>query len=170
MPPIDRREFLKMLGVSAASATGLIACGKSGNGAGAPEMPAATGTDAMAEFYDLPMQGNARILHITDVHGQLKPVFFRAPNVNLGVGDAFGRPPHVVGKGLLKEMSLSPNTPESYVYTYLDFYNAARKYGRTGGRRSVSCPSSSFDTVRSESSRVRGHSPTKRSHKPRPRG
>ena len=133
MPPIDRREFIKMLGVSAASATGLIACGKSGNSADAPEMPAATGSDAMAGFYDLPMQGNARILHITDVHGQLKPVFFREPNVNLGVGDAFGRPPHIVGEGFLDYMGLSANTPESYVYTFLDFYNAARKHGRTGG-------------------------------------
>ncbi len=103
MPPIDRREFLKMLGVSAAT-TGLIACGKADNGtASTPEAPAAaaSGADPLAGFYDLPMQGNARILHITDVHGQLNPVYFREPNVNLGVGDAFGRPPHVVGKGLL---------------------------------------------------------------------
>ena len=133
MPPIDRREFLKMLGASAASASGLIACGKSGNGAGAPATAKTATAEAMAAMYDVPMQGNARILHITDVHGQLNPVYFREPNVNLGVGDAFGRPPHVVGKGLLKEMGLSPNTLESYAYTYLDFDNAARKYGRTGG-------------------------------------
>ncbi|MGB5340094.1 MAG: thiosulfohydrolase SoxB, partial [Gammaproteobacteria bacterium] len=125
-----------MLGASAASATGLIACGKPDNGAGAPDMaaaPAATAPDPLAGFYDLPMQGNARILHITDVHGQLKPVYFREPNVNLGVGDAFGRPPHIVGQGFLDFMGLSANTPESYAYTFLDFYNAARKYGRTGG-------------------------------------
>jgi len=136
MPPIDRREFLKMLGASAAATTGLISCGKADNGSGAPEMPAApaaTAADPLAGFYDVPMQGNARILHITDVHGQLNPVYFREPNVNLGVGDAFGRPPHVVGKGLLDYMGLSTNTPESYVYTYLDFDGAARKYGRTGG-------------------------------------
>ncbi|MDX1697650.1 MAG: 5'-nucleotidase C-terminal domain-containing protein, partial [Thiohalobacterales bacterium] len=135
MPPINRREFLKALGAGAASATGLMACGKSDNGAGASEAPAAAApaSDPLAGFYDLPMQGNARILHITDVHGQLNPVFFREPNVNLGVGDAFGRPPHIVGKGLLDAMGLSPDTPESYAYTYLDFENAARQYGRTGG-------------------------------------
>jgi len=84
-------------------------------------------------FYDLPMRGNARILHITDVHGQLKPVYFREPNVNLGVGEAYGRPPHLVGKKLLKAMGLEPKTPESYAYTYLNFENAAMQYGRTGG-------------------------------------
>ena len=73
------------------------------------------------------MKGNVRLLHITDVHGQLLPVYFREPNVNLGVGDAYGRPPHVVGKKLLKEMGLKANTPESYAYTYLDFDNAAPK-------------------------------------------
>ena len=79
------------------------------------------------------MNGNARILHITDVHGQLLPVYFREPNVNLGVGDAYGRPPHVVGKGLLKHMGLEENTPESYAYTYLNFEKAAEMYGKTGG-------------------------------------
>jgi S-sulfosulfanyl-L-cysteine sulfohydrolase len=84
-------------------------------------------------FYDLPMRGNVRLLHITDVHGQLKPVYFREPNVNLGIGDAYGRPPHLVGKKLLEAMGLKPGTPESHAYTYLDFDQAAAKYGRTGG-------------------------------------
>ena len=79
------------------------------------------------------MKGTARILHITDVHGQLNPVYFREPNVNLGVGDAYGRPPHVVGKKLLAHMGLNEDTPESYAYTYLNFDEAAKKYGRTGG-------------------------------------
>ena len=79
------------------------------------------------------MKGSARLLHITDVHGQLNPVYFREPNVNLGVGDAYGRPPHLVGKKLLDAMGIKPATPESYAYTYLDFDAAAMKYGRTGG-------------------------------------
>ena len=103
----------------------------------------APATDAVTEpqavknpletFYDLPMQGNARILHITDVHGQLNPVYFREPNVNLGVGDAYGRPPHIVGKGLLDYMGLTADSPEAYAYTYLNFEKAARRYGKTGG-------------------------------------
>jgi sulfur-oxidizing protein SoxB len=137
MPFIDRREFLKIMGIGAAAATvpGLVACSKGEQAATAPlaSPPAAAASGAPEGFYDLPMQGTARILHITDVHGQLKPVYFREPNVNLGVGDAFGRPPHIVGKQFLEAMGLSPDTPESYAYTFLDFDNAAPKYGRTGG-------------------------------------
>ena len=135
MPPFDRREFLKILGASAVAGPGLIACSKSDNGA--TTAPATTeampAPDPSAGFYDLPMQGNARILHITDVHGQLNPVYFREPNVNLGVGDAYGRPPHIVGKGFLEAMGLEPDSPEAYAYTYLNFASAAGKFGRTGG-------------------------------------
>lgn len=123
MPFIDRREFIKFMGAGAAVAM-LPAC--------SPDAPSTANT-VPKDFYKLPMKGNARILHITDVHGQLKPVYFREPNVNLGVGDAYGRPPHVVGNKLLKAMGLSENTPESYAYTYLNFANAAKQYGRTGG-------------------------------------
>jgi sulfur-oxidizing protein SoxB len=139
MPPFDRREFLKIMGAGAAATTGLLACSKGDDAATGtapvPEPPAEVAVPGGAPegFYDLPMQGTARILHITDVHGQLKPVYFREPNVNLGVGDAFGRPPHLVGNKLLDAMGLSENTPESYAYTYLDFENVAPKYGRTGG-------------------------------------
>ncbi|MCW9013645.1 MAG: 5'-nucleotidase C-terminal domain-containing protein [Gammaproteobacteria bacterium] len=122
MPYLDRRDFIKMMGLGAA-AVAMPAI-----------LPGCTQTRTMPEnFYSVPMKGNARILHITDVHGQLNPVYFREPNVNLGVGDAYGRPPHVVGNKLLQAMGLQTNTPESYAYTYLDFENAARKYGKTGG-------------------------------------
>ena len=109
-----------------------------GLGAAAGAVPlvaqrALAGPKAPEGFYDVPMKGNVRFLHITDVHGQLKPVYFREPNVNLGVGDAFGRPPHLVGKKLLKAMGLKTDTPESYAYTYLNFDKDSLKYGRTGG-------------------------------------
>jgi sulfur-oxidizing protein SoxB len=118
------------MGLSAAGGSGLLAaCDKSP----VSNADAATDFKLADDFYKLPMQGNVRILHTTDVHGQLLPVYFREPNVNLGVGDAFGRPPHLVGKAFLKAMDMKENTPRSYVYTYLDFENAAHKYGRTGG-------------------------------------
>ena len=129
MPAFDRREFLKLLGVSAIAGPGLIACSKSETGTAV----AAEAADPSAGFYDLPMKGNARILHITDVHGQLNPVYFREPNVNLGVGDAFGRPPHIVGKKLLAHMGLKEGSIEEYAYTYLNFDKWAREYGRMGG-------------------------------------
>ena len=104
MPKIDRRDFLKVMGLGAAATAVPILSSKAFSG---PKMPDG--------FYDLPMKGNVRLLHITDAHGQLKPVYFREPNVNLGVGDAFGRPPHLVGKKLLDAMGLKPSTPESYL-------------------------------------------------------
>ena len=79
--------------------------------AAAGSIPVISGTRALANnsappsFYDKPMDGDARILHVTDVHGQLLPVYFREPNVNLGVGDAYGRFPHIVGE---KFLDLSP--------------------------------------------------------------
>ncbi len=123
MPFVNRRDFLKLLGVGAAAAS--VPAIFSQNAMSAASMPKG--------FYDLPMKGNVRLLHITDVHGQLQPVFFREPNVNLGVGDAFGRPPHLVGKRLLKAMGLEENSAESYAFTYLDFTRQARRFGRTGG-------------------------------------
>ena len=86
-----------------------------------------------ADYYKTPMKGDARIIHITDVHGQLHPVYFREPNVNLGVGDAFGRAPHLVGEKLLKAMGMKLDSPEAYAYTYLDFEEGVKKYGRMGG-------------------------------------
>ena len=119
MPTIDRRTFLKLMGLSAtASGAGLLsACNEKSPAAGKSVADAALISD---DFYDLPMQGNVRILHTTDFHGQLQPVYFREPNVNLGVGDALGRPPHLVGNKLLQAMNLKADTPESYAYTYLD--------------------------------------------------
>jgi sulfur-oxidizing protein SoxB len=122
MNKFDRRDFIKLLGAGAAVSTVPVFWPSSALG---QKMP--------SNFYDLPLNGNARILHITDVHGQLLPVYFREPNVNLGVGDAFGRPPHVVGKGLLNYMGLRNHTPEAYAYTYLDFAQAAQYFGKTGG-------------------------------------
>ena len=141
MPPIDRREFVKLMGL--ASVPGLVSCeaetppaASTSTAQSAPTAapaPAKSKSLTPEEFYDLPMKGSVRMMHMTDMHGQLNPVYFREPNVNLGTGPANGRPPHIVGKNLLKHMGLPENGPESYAYTYLDFENAARKYGKTGG-------------------------------------
>ncbi len=129
MPRMDKRTFLKLATLGAAgAATGALPLLMQNAFAGE------TAKASMPkDFYSLPKKGQARILHTTDLHGQLLPVYFREPNVNLGVGPALGRPPHIVGKQLLAYMKLSADSPESYAYTYLDFLEAAKKYGKTGG-------------------------------------
>lgn len=77
--------------------------------------------------------GQARLLHITDCHAQLLPVYFREPSVNLGFGDALGRPPHLVGEALLDYAGVRPGTPFAHALTHLDFVAAARRYGKVGG-------------------------------------
>ena len=84
-------------------------------------------------FYALPRFGNVHLLHLTDCHAQLLPGYFREPNINLGVGVAKGRIPHLVGEALLKRFGIKPGTGEAYAFTCLDFAHAARLYGRLGG-------------------------------------
>lgn len=119
---ISRREFLQILAV--ASATGMPISQKS--------VLAQSGTSAN-QFYDLPKFGNVSFMHFTDCHAQLLPIFFREPSVNIGVGEAEGRPPHLVGEALLKYSGIPANTPSAHAFTYLNFEEAARTYGKVGG-------------------------------------
>ena len=84
-------------------------------------------------MYDVPRFGNVHFLHFTDCHAQLLPVYFREPSVNLGVGAAVGQPPHLVGEHLLKHFNIARGTPQAHAFTYLDFVQAARTYGKVGG-------------------------------------
>ena len=84
-------------------------------------------------FYDLPRFGNVHVLHFTDCHAQLLPIWFREPNVNLGIADSSGRPPHLVGEALLKHFGMKPGSAEAHAFTYLDFERAARTFGKVGG-------------------------------------
>ncbi len=107
-----------------ASATGLAL--------DAPDVLAADPAAAQ-RFYDLPTFGNVSLLHFTDCHAQLLPSYFREPSVNLGVGEAAGKPPHLVGEHLLKAFGIAPNSPQAHAFTALDFTQAARTYGKVGG-------------------------------------
>ena len=85
-------------------------------------------------FYDaLKPFGNVALLHVTDCHAQLRPTYFREPSVNLGVGAARGKPPHVVGDALLAHYDIARGTREAHAFTYLDFAHAARTFGAMGG-------------------------------------
>jgi sulfur-oxidizing protein SoxB len=112
----DRRSFLRYL--AAVAAMGV-----------APQVAAAADDD----IYDIGRFGNARILHQTDTHAQLQPVYFREPSVNIGVGTMRGRPPHLVGKAFLAQFGIAPGSRGAYAFTYLDYQSAASHYGRMGG-------------------------------------
>ncbi len=86
-----------------------------------------------ARLYDVPRFGNVHFLHFTDCHAQLMPLWFREPNVNLGVADMNGRPPHLVGEAFLRHFGIKPGTAEAHAFTCLDFEQAARTYGKVGG-------------------------------------
>jgi sulfur-oxidizing protein SoxB len=118
---LSKREFLQLLG--AASAAGL-ALGRHAQ---------ADAQSAQAGLYDIKPFGNVSLLHMTDCHAQLKPIYFREPSVNMGVGSMRGQLPHLVGEQLLKAAGVSAGTPLAHAYTYLDFETAARRYGKVGG-------------------------------------
>jgi S-sulfosulfanyl-L-cysteine sulfohydrolase len=86
-----------------------------------------------ASVYDIEKFGNARILHITDTHAQLKPVFFREPSVNIGVGTMQGQPPHLVGKAFLDRFGIRPDSADAYAFTSIEFEKAAGRFGKLGG-------------------------------------
>jgi len=119
---MHRREFLQIL--AAAAAAGLPIASREALAAN----PAAA-----ARMYDIPRFGNVHFLHFTDCHAQLKPIYFREPSVNIGVGEARGQPPHLVGEHLLKHFGIKPGTAEAHAFTYLDFVQGARTYGAVGG-------------------------------------
>ena len=86
--------------------------------------------DQLLQFDDF---GNLTLIHITDCHAHLKPVWFREPDTNIGVGEAAGRVPHVVGEAFQKLFGIAPRSPEAYALTYPDFVDLAKTYGRMGG-------------------------------------
>jgi len=77
--------------------------------------------------------GNVTLVHITDIHAQLKPIYFREPEINLGVGGVIGKPPHVTGADFRKLYGIEQGSAVDYALTYDDFTALAQGYGRMGG-------------------------------------
>ena len=115
--PIHRRNFLKLAMAAPAVAN----------------FPRLGGAAEGTEIYNLKPFGNARVLHMTDTHAQLQPVYFREPSVNIGIGSMQARPPHLVGDGFLKQFGIAPGSAEAYAFTFLDFEQQAGRYGKLGG-------------------------------------
>ncbi len=114
---VRRRQFLKLSGAALLS-SGLSRFGRAADS---------------ASVYDLPRFGNVRILHMTDTHAQLKPVYFREPSVNIGIGEMKGRPPHLVEKAFLNRFGISEDSADAYAFTSLDFEKSAPRFGKLGG-------------------------------------
>src|ERR1700709_1454307 len=128
---IRRRDFLTFA-CTAALAGGLPRIGRAADNAG---------------VYDLERFGNARILHMTDTHAQLLPVYFREPGVNLGIGAMQGRPPHLVGRAFLARFGIKPDTANAYAFTCLDFEKPPAGSGRLGP---LACVKTLIDRLRSD--------------------
>ena len=122
---LGRREFLQVL--AAAGAAGM-ALGRWA------EADAATAEEAL---YELPPLGRGSgfvsLLHFTDCHAQLRPLYFREPSVNLGLGTMAGHWPHLVGERFLQAANIAPGSALAHAYTCLDFERAAQRYGAVGG-------------------------------------
>ncbi|MBW8447802.1 MAG: thiosulfohydrolase SoxB [Arenimonas sp.] len=122
---ITRREFLQ----ASMAASAIVGVSGFGNFARLAAQQALTQEQLLA-FEDF---GNVTLIHITDIHAQLKPIWFREPEVNLGVGDAKGHVPHVTGSDFLKMFNIAPGSRDAYALTCEDFTSLAKAYGRMGG-------------------------------------
>jgi sulfur-oxidizing protein SoxB len=100
---MDRREFLRLLSIAAAAGAGL--------------RPGASDAQAADALYELPPFGKLSLLHMTDSHAQLLPVYFREP-----VGADFGA-----------KYGIAPGSAPAHAFTHVDFAAAARRYGKVGG-------------------------------------
>jgi sulfur-oxidizing protein SoxB len=116
---VTRRDFLTVFAVAGAL------------GAGSPRaMAAALEPERLLDFQPL---GNVTLLHLTDPHGTLLPVFYREPDTLIGVGDEAGKPGYLTGEAFLRHYGIRRGSMEAYALTYLDFPALAARYGRMGG-------------------------------------
>ncbi len=120
---MNRREFLQ---VSAAAAA-LWGVGANWSRVAAQQRLT---QDELLRFEDF---GNVTIVHLTDIHAHLKPILFREPSINLGVGDAKGKVPHISGLEFLKSYGIEQGTASAYALSHVDFEALAKTYGRMGG-------------------------------------
>ncbi|WP_299690536.1 thiosulfohydrolase SoxB [uncultured Tateyamaria sp.] len=122
---ISRRDFLQV----GMAASALIGASGFGNWARLAAQQALT-QDQLLEFDTF---GNVSLIHITDIHAQLKPIYFREPSVNIGVGGNKGAVPHVTGADFRKLYGINDGSPAHYALSSGDFSSLARGYGRVGG-------------------------------------
>jgi len=121
MSKLSRREFVYMMSVLGAAPVFANSHTRS------------VETNKLEDYYKLKNFGNVRLLHMTDSHAQLMPVYFREPSVNLGFHGNFGKPPHIVGEKLLDYYGIKGNKRLEYAYSCVNFEKHAKVMGRVGG-------------------------------------
>lgn len=122
---ISRRDFLQV-SMAASALVGASGFGNWGRLAAQQKL-------TQDQLLDFDTYGNVSLIHVTDIHGQLKPIHFREPSVNLGVGAANGQMPHITGADFRKAYGIADGSPSAYALTYDDFSALAEGYGRVGG-------------------------------------
>ena len=122
---ISRRDFLQV-GMAASALLGASGFGNWGRLAAQQSLT----QDQLLQFDTF---GNVSLIHITDIHAQLKPIFFREPEINLGVGVNKGHVPHITGADFRKLYGIDDGSASAYALTYNDFTALAKTYGRMGG-------------------------------------
>ncbi len=122
---ISRRDFLQV----SMAASAMVGASGFGNWARLAAQQSLT-QDQLLQFDSF---GNISLIHVTDIHGQLKPIHFREPSVNLGVGTNKGHVPHITGADFRKAYGIADGSPSAYALTYDDFASLAKGYGRVGG-------------------------------------
>jgi len=122
---ISRRDLLQVGTAAAALAAA--------NGLGPLGRASARQRLTEAELLKFDSLGNVTLLHIADLHGQLAPVYFREPGINIGAGDAKGQPPHLTGAAFLNRFGIQARSESAYALTAQDFAFLAKDYGRIGG-------------------------------------
>ncbi|MFY0311719.1 thiosulfohydrolase SoxB [Leisingera sp. D0M16] len=122
---ISRRDFLQV----SMAASAMVGASGFGNWARLAAQQSLS-QDQLLEFDTF---GNISLIHVTDIHGQLKPIYFREPSINLGVGANKGHVPHITGADFRKAYGIADGSPSAYALTYDDFSSLAKAYGRVGG-------------------------------------
>ena len=122
---ISRRDFLQ----ASMAASAIVGASGFGNWSRLAAQQALT-QDQLLQFDTF---GNVSLIHVTDIHAQMVPLYFREPSVNIGVGEVKGKVPHLVGSEFLARFDIAPGGPEAYALTYEDFAALGRTYGRMGG-------------------------------------
>ncbi|RYH10582.1 thiosulfohydrolase SoxB [Tropicimonas sp. IMCC6043] len=122
---ISRRDFLQV----SMAASAIVGASGFGNWARLAAQQTLT-QDQLLEFDTF---GNVTLIHVTDIHAQLKPIYFREPQINIGVGEARGRVPHVTGADFRKLYGIADGSMPAYALTYDAFSALGKEYGKVGG-------------------------------------